>query len=101
MKHWKNKEATKKFKVLIWEKLAQKIQQIEGVDVYTYVQIQNLNDSKQRNIADAKGRWDYLNCSITSLHKTSIILQNSNFIAVIASVEQFQYTLPRPNLVQK
>lgn len=58
--------------------------------------------AKQRNIENAKGRQDYLNCSMTDLHKTSVILlQNSNLIAMIAWAEQFQYTLTRPKLVQK
>lgn len=87
----------------MWEiRVSTNIKQMEGVDVYIYVQTENLMDSKTENTEDAKGKQDYRNCCTTSLHKTSIILlPNSNFIATIASVEQFQYTLPRPKLVQK
>lgn len=75
---------------------------IEGVDVYIYVQIQNLKDSKAEKHWRCKGETRLSKLQHHKSTKTSIILlQNSNFIAIIASVELFQYTLPRPKLAQK
>lgn len=63
----------------------------------------SLRDRGRGSTEDAKGRHDYLNCSTTSLHKTSIVLLlNCNFIAQIASgLSSFHTPLPGTKLVYK
>lgn len=70
----------------MWERRAStKIKQIEGGGS-VYPKTKSEGQESRESIKDAKGRHDYLNCSVTSLHKTSIILfLNSDFIALIAS----------------
>lgn len=76
----------KKIKNMMWERRAStKIKQIEW-GVWLCPKPKSKGQESRESIEDAKERRDYLNCSITSLHKTSIILLlNSDFIALIAS----------------
>lgn len=78
----------KKWKTWCKKELAQKLNKIIGVEVDVCVCVQNqyLKDRKaEKALKMQRGMAWFLNCRVTSLHKTSIILLlNSNSIPLIA-----------------